>query len=374
MRETRGGSHLGSVPGSVGWYPPSFIHELQLAAMPVDGRGCETDMRKLYPGRFLEGWKIRHDSRDTASRSTASEGKESSPRGGSQGAIPDADQSKRPAIARDLIPDCCRCKDCVVRYAVDIFSEGDWLRGRVIKVYPDSVLVEWSGRSGGVHYKKLKRPEQTSDAKKIDQRIQQIITLYELGLPSNCQDVEVWSPSHKLWIEGQVVEESSQSHCGKITVQYNVDGSDHIIHLPPGSQALRKVQKQRKREAEEIEKFARRSYIDLERRIKTEDGLLAIVDLIALGYYQYKAKGELQRAEDEGKLMMKHLASIEQKLKIILANINEFWLINPHLSRELHEQFKTLNFQATSLSTLRQEKQTKLREEMQSSLPRGWIP
>ena len=72
--------------------------------------------------------------------------------------------------------------------------------------------------------------------------------------------------------------------------------------------------------------------------------------------------------------MMKHLASIEQELKIILANINEFWLIYPHLSRELHEQFKTLNFQATSLSTLRQEKQTKLREEMQSSLPRGWIP
>ena len=34
-----------------------------MAAMPADGHGSHNDMRKMYPGRFLEGWKIRQGSR-----------------------------------------------------------------------------------------------------------------------------------------------------------------------------------------------------------------------------------------------------------------------------------------------------------------------
>ena len=146
----------------------------------------------------------------------------------------------------------CPCANSVARNAVRIFSNGEWLPAQVIKVNEHSVVVEWR-TANAVHYRRLKRPEETSDAKKIDQRIHHAIALRELGLPCNCQRVDVWSRIRGCWIADAVVLEPMPGS-GKITVQFQDNGKTYYKDLQPDSKALRfpsSLMEQWKRDAEE---------------------------------------------------------------------------------------------------------------------------
>ena len=146
----------------------------------------------------------------------------------------------------------CPCANSVARNAVRIFSNGEWLPAQVIKVNEHSVVVEWR-TANAVHYRRLKRPEETSDARKINPRIHHAIALRELGLPCNCQGVDVWSGVRGCWIADAVVLEPMPGS-GKITVQFQDNGKTYYKDLQPDSKALRfpsSLMEQWKRDAKE---------------------------------------------------------------------------------------------------------------------------